>query len=37
MIDGKFYIAVNTIQPSFFAVKIDDKTIKFYKASDMVP
>jgi len=37
MIDGEFYIAVNTIQPSFFAVKIDDKTIKFYKASDMVP
>ncbi len=37
MIDGKFYIAVNTIKPDFFAVKIDDKTIKFYKASDMVP
>jgi len=37
IIDGKFYIAVNTIKSDFFATKINDKTIEFYKASDMVP
>ena len=37
IINGKFYIAVNMIKSDFFAVKIDNKTIKFYKALDMVP
>lgn len=37
IINGKFYIAVNMIKAHFFAVKIDNKTIKFYKALDMVP
>jgi hypothetical protein len=37
IIDGKFYIAVNTIKSDFIAVKINDKTIEFYKVCDMIP
>jgi len=37
IIDGEFYIAVNTIKSDFIAIKINDKTIEFYKVCDMVP
>jgi hypothetical protein len=37
VIDGEFYIAVNTIKSDFFAAKISDNTIEFYKVCDMVP
>ncbi len=35
-IDGKIYIAVNTIKSDTLAVKITDKTIEFYKICDML-
>jgi len=37
IIDGQFYIAVNTIKSDLVRVIITNNAIEFYKASDMIP